>query len=213
MNKLLRASLASMVAVASAGCGASGNGPGASSSGVARQSHHAVVAAYSSADPSSPVWNPSIDKVWMVGHSGALVTRPPKHPSQAVTLVHRLLKAGVRAPDAPPVTVPQQARHPVTSQPFGPPTLHLQTSSGTYLLYPDYSIVPAISASVQVTSTAYSHGHVVSRTTTTPTSYHLVLHAPYMVIQKQGQTGRELTIKDVALFQWLANNQWLPEFK
>ncbi|NMP23445.1 hypothetical protein [Sulfobacillus harzensis] len=94
----------------------------------------------------------------MVGHSEALFNRSPKHPSQAVALVRRLLKAGVRAPDAPPVTMPRQPGHPVTREPFGPPTLHLKTSSGTSLLYPDYSIVPEILSSVQVTSTAYSHG-------------------------------------------------------
>lgn len=46
-----------------------------------------------------------------------------------------------------------------------------------------------------------------------PTLYHLALHAPYVVIQKQGQADRQLTIKDAALFQWLAKDRWVPEFK
>lgn len=211
MNKIWKAGLASIVVLASAGCGASGNGQGFSSSPVTFHARHAVVATYSSAGSSLPVWNPPIEKVWMVGHSQALFNRSPKHPSQAVTLVHRLLKAGVRAHGAPPVTVPRQPGY--VGEPFGSPTLYLKTSSGTYLLYPDYSIVAEISSSVQITSTDYRHGHVVARTTTTPTSYHLVLHAPYIVIQKQGQTGRELALKDAALFQWLANHKWIRVFQ
>jgi len=142
-----------------------------------------------------------------------MFNRPPKHASQAIALVHRLLKGVVRAPGAPSVTVPWKTGHEGTGEPFGPPTLYLKTPSGVYLLYPDYSIVKEISPSVRVTSTAYSHGQVVSRTTKIPTLYHLVLHAPYVVIQKHGQADRQLTIKDAALFQWLAKDRWVPEFK
>lgn len=211
-KKILQASLAAMVVLGSAGCGASGSAQGFPSSRVANRSSHTELAAYSSANPSPSAWNPQIEKLWMVGQSEATFNRPPKHASQAITLVHRLLKGAVRASDAPPVTMPWKTGHQVTADPFGPPTLYLKTPSGTYLLYPDYSIVPEISRSVRVTSTAYSNGHVVSRTTKTPTLYHLVLHAPYIVIQKHGQAGRQLAIKDAALFQWLAKDRWVPEF-
>lgn len=45
---------------------------------------------------------------------------------------------------------------------LGPPTVHLQTSSATYLVYPDLQHCSRDSSPVQVTSTTYSHGRVVS---------------------------------------------------
>ena len=210
MKRIMSASLAAIAVLVAAGCGASASGPGFASSPV--DGFGQRLAVYSSPDSSSPAWNPQIEKVWMVGNSEAMINRSPKNASQTLHLIHQLLKGAIRASGAPPVSVHGKAGHP-WMEPFGPSTLYLKTSSGVYQIYPDYRIISGISSSIRITSITYNNGQVVSRTTKKPTLFHLIWQSPDVVIQKQGQSGRTMIMKDPALFQWLAKNSWVPAFR
>lgn len=176
------------------------------------QANHLAQAAPTQPTPttrSTGPWDPKIDKAWMVGNSEAMQNRPPADPAEVKILLHHLLAGAVRASGAPAVTVP---RHLMTMDPVGPPTLYLKTPSGVYAIFPDYRIAKAAS-SQRVTVTFFRHGHQISQITKTPSSYHLTLYSPYVVIQREGNQHQKWAVRDPALFQWLAKNQWMGQFK